>query len=119
MLNPKTRMVDADIAVPVGAVMPGAAFRADITVGQFQGWVVPHDAVLTDGKGAYVFQVSGGKATRIDVTLVGSRDGQDIVTGALDPARELVVQGNYQLNDGMAVREGPKRATTQSQGSRG
>ena len=119
ILNPKTRMVDADIAVPVGAVMPGAAFRADVTVGQFQGWVVPHDAVLTDDKGAYVFQVSGGNATRIDVTLVGSRDGQDIVTGALDPARELVVQGNYQLNDGMAVREGPKPPQAQSQGSRG
>ena len=119
ILNPKTRMVDADLAVPVGAVMPGAAFRADITVGQFQGWVVPHDAVLTDDKGTYVFQIADGKATRIEVALVGSRDGQDVVTGALDPTRELVVQGNYQLDSGMPVREGPKPPQAQAAGSHG
>lgn len=120
ILNPKTRMVDADIAVPVGAAMPGAAFRADVTVGQFQGWIVPHDAVLTDDKGvAYLFQLADGKASRIDVTLVGSRGGQDVVTGALDPARQLVVQGNYQLEDGMAAREGPRPSPAQSGGDHG
>jgi membrane fusion protein (multidrug efflux system) len=119
VLNPKTRMVDADIAVPGGKVMPGAAFRADIDIGQIRGWVVPHDAVLADGKGTYVFQVTGGKATRVDVALVGSRGGQEAITGALDPARALVTQGNYQLDDGMAVREGPKTSQDQSQGVHG
>jgi membrane fusion protein, multidrug efflux system len=116
ILNPRTRMVDADIAVPVGAVMPGMAFQADITVGQLRGWIVPHDAVLTDERSAYVFQAGNGKAARVDVTLLGGRDGQDVVNGALDPSNALVVQGNYQLENGMAVREPPEPPQAQAQG---
>ncbi|PPQ30476.1 efflux RND transporter periplasmic adaptor subunit [Rhodopila globiformis] len=114
VLNPRTRMVDADIAVPAGAVMPGMAFRADITIGQFRGWVVPHDAVLADDKGAYVFQVANGKAIRVAVTPIGSRGNEDVVGGPLDATRKLVIQGNYQLDDGMAVRENaePRQANS-------
>jgi RND family efflux transporter MFP subunit len=106
VLNPKTRLIDADISVPTGAVVSGEAFQADIDVGEYQGWVVPHDAVLTDARGAYVFQVSGSKAVRVDVKLTGGGGGSDVVTGPLDPAKKLVVQGNYQLSDGATVREG-------------
>jgi membrane fusion protein (multidrug efflux system) len=117
ILNPKTRLVDADIAVPIDKVMPGEAFRVDVTIGQLQGWVVPHDAVLADDKGTHVFQIADGKATRVDVTLVGSRDGQDVVTGPLNAASKLVVQGNYQLDTGTAVRDGSEAA--QGPGSHG
>ena len=104
VLNPKTRQVDADISVPPGAVLSGEAFRATITIGQLTGWIVPHEAVLTDGKGAYLFQIAGGKAVRVDIALAGTRGDTDAVRGKLDPTRPVVVQGNYQLNDGMAVR---------------
>lgn len=106
ILNPKTRMVDADIALPVGAALSGQAFRAAITVGQFTGWLVPHAAVLSDDKGAYVFQVDAGKAIRVAVDVTGSAGDTDVLAGPLDPARKLVVDGNYQLDDGAAVREG-------------
>ena len=37
MLNPKTRLIDADVSsVPANSVIAGEAFRADITVGQFK-----------------------------------------------------------------------------------
>jgi hypothetical protein len=106
VLNPKTRLVDADVSVPPGAVMSGTAYRADITVGQLQGWIVPHDAVLTDDKGAYVFQVAGNTASRVDVSVAGSVGSDDVIDGKLDPARSLVVQGNYQLSDHATVRVG-------------
>jgi membrane fusion protein (multidrug efflux system) len=106
VLNPKTRLVDADVSVPPGAVMSGTAYRADITVGQLQGWIVPHDAVLTDDKGAYVFQVAGNTASRVDVSVAGSVGNDDVIDGKLDPQRSLVVQGNYQLSDRAAVRVG-------------
>lgn len=105
VLNPKTRMVDADIAVPLGSVLSGAAFRADITVGSLKGWLLPHASVLTDGQGAFVFQIAAGRAVRVAVTPQGISSDADIVTGPLDPARKLVVSGNYQLDDGAAVRE--------------
>jgi membrane fusion protein (multidrug efflux system) len=104
MLNPRTRLVDADVSVPAGSVISGAAFRADITVGALKGWIVPHDAVLTDARGAYLFQVAGAMASRAAVTVVGTAGADDVVQGSLDPQRPVVVQGNYQLSDKMPVR---------------
>lgn len=106
VLNPRTRMVDADISVPVDAALSGEAFRVEVTVGSFKGWLVPHAAVLTDGTGAYLFQVAAGKAVRVAVSLLGISGDTDVVTGPVDPGRPLVISGNYQLDDGAAVREG-------------
>lgn len=107
VLNPRTRLVDADISVPVGAVLSGESFRAAVAVGTYRGWILPHDAVLVDAAGPFVFQVGGGKAVRVAVTILGESGEVEIVEGALDPARPLVTQGNYQLADGAAVREAP------------
>lgn len=105
VLNARTRLVDVDIAVPIGAVLSGEAFRAAITIGQLAGWLVPHDAVLVDAQGAYVFQVAGGKAARVAVRVTGQSGDIDVVEAGLDPARRLVTEGSYQLDDGAAVRE--------------
>lgn len=105
MVNAKTRLVDADISLPPG-VLSGQTFRAVITVGAVQGWLVPRDAVLTDDKGAYVLQVTDGKAVRVEVTSLGTDADVVAVEGALASTRPVVVQGNYQLSDGMAVHQG-------------
>ena len=105
MIDPKTRLVDTVIGIPPGAAVVGAVYRAVITVGQYQGWTVPRDAVLSDSKGAYVFQVAGGKAVRVDVRVIGTqRPDHRGARADRGRARKLVVQGNYQLSDGMAVR---------------
>jgi membrane fusion protein, multidrug efflux system len=105
LLNPRTHFIDADVA-PSTRLLPGAAFMAQITVGQFDGFIVPRDAVLSDAEGAYLFQTDGGKAHRVGVTIVGSTGDQSAVTGPIDPAKPIVLQGNYQLEDGMEVRLG-------------
>ncbi|HEX4172338.1 MAG TPA: efflux RND transporter periplasmic adaptor subunit [Acetobacteraceae bacterium] len=112
VLNPKTRQVDADVSVPEGAVISGESFRADIETGQLMGWVVPHDAVLDDGTGPYVYQIAHDKAVRVQVKLLGSDGRTDVVTGPIDPSRALVVSGNYQLDNGMAIREQPRLAAS-------
>lgn len=104
-LDIKTRLVDADISAPPGAI-PGEAFRAVITVGTFDGWLAARAAVLIDEKGAYLFQLADDKAVRVAVTLLGSDETTAVVTGPLDPSRPLVILGNYQLTDGMRVRQG-------------
>ena len=103
VLNPTTRLVDADVAV-AGTLLQGEAFRVRIELGRIQGWLVPHDAVLSDAQGAYVFQVAGDKAVRVAVKLLGSDGATSVVDGPIDPKRPLVTQGNYQLSDGMTVR---------------
>lgn len=105
MLNARTRKIDTDIAISPGAALAGEAFRADITVGQYAGWAMPHDAVLIDEYGAYVFQVNGAKAVRVNVDLLGTDGTTDVVRGPVNPGLPVVVAGNYQLEDGMTVRE--------------
>jgi RND family efflux transporter MFP subunit len=120
MLNPTTRLVDADVAVS-GTLLQGEAFRARIELGRIEGWLVPHDAVLSDSQGAYLFQVQAGKAVRVAVKLLGSDGNISVVDGPIDPHRLLVTQGNYQLSDGMAVRQsGPvSQSAAMRQGSAG
>ena len=102
-LNPKTRLVDADVIVD-DELIQGQAFRARIEVGKLKGWIVPRDAVLDDDEGAYLFQVAGTKAKRVKVKRLGSDDDNAVVEGLLDAKLPVVTVGNYQLEDGAAVR---------------
>ena len=103
VVNVKTRLVDVDIGVPPNAVLSGEVFAADITLGDLHGWIVPHDAVLSDDHGDYLFQVKAGKAVRVDVHTLGGQADQDAVNGHLDAALPVVTKGATQLADGDPV----------------
>jgi membrane fusion protein (multidrug efflux system) len=105
MLNPKTRLVDVVVSITSGSVVPGENLRALITVGVQQGWLAPRGSVLADGMGSYVFQVVAEKAVRVGVRIIAADGDRVILDGPLDPNRPLVTQGNYQLDDGAAIRE--------------
>ncbi|WP_428375140.1 efflux RND transporter periplasmic adaptor subunit [Lichenicoccus sp.] len=104
-LDPRSRLVDVDLAVPAGAVLPGADCAAAITVGTLQGWLLPHAAVLQDAEGSFLFQIRDGKAVRVPVTVLGTDADTDLVSGALEARRAVVLDGAAQLSDGAAVRE--------------
>jgi hypothetical protein len=107
LIDPRSRLVDADIA-PEGAsaeLLQGQAYRAGIEVGQWHGWLLPRDAVLDDAQGACVFQVDGGKAVRVGVQRLGGDQTSSVVEGPIAAGRAVVTLGNYQLADGMAVRQ--------------
>jgi RND family efflux transporter MFP subunit len=109
-VNPKTQLVDAVAMVPAARapfLVPGMHVRAIVTVGQHLSWAVPRAAVLTDAKGAYVFQVAGGKARRVNVTPAGEMQGLVAISGGMDPQLPVVEVGNYELQDGMVVRTAP------------
>lgn len=110
MLDPRSRKIEATVDVPRDGVLPGAAFRAIVTVGEFSGWIVPRAAVLNDGKGDRVFQLADRKAAAVPVKIVGSDGDWTVVDGDLDPARPLITEGGYQLSDGMDVRTEPDEA---------
>ncbi|WP_130617295.1 efflux RND transporter periplasmic adaptor subunit [Dyella amyloliquefaciens] len=102
-LNPHTHQLDVEV-VPDGALVNGESFRADITVGQWQGWLVPRDALQGDETDRYVFQVADGKAAQVPVKVLGESDSESVVSGAVDAHRPLVTIGATQLDDGMTVR---------------
>ncbi len=108
MADPKTGLFTV-VVKPVDAttspLTSGAHLRGTIAAEGVSGWIAPRDAVLTDGDGPFVFQISGGKATRIAVKILAAAGNQMAVSGPLDPKKNLVITGNYQLTDGAAVRE--------------
>lgn len=103
-LNATTRMVDVDLSFPAGTLLPGEAMQVAIKTTQVPGWTVPHAAVVTAGGHPRVFQVAGGKAKEVPVTVRLSSDAGDVVEGPIDPGKPLIVTGAYQVNDGDAVR---------------
>ncbi|NQE61701.1 efflux RND transporter periplasmic adaptor subunit [Caulobacter sp. RHG1] len=105
-LNPRTRLVDVDIAFPTGALLPGEALQAAISTNTMSGWIVPHAAVVTATAPTRIFQVAGGKAHAVPVRLLLSSDAGDVVEGAVDAASPVIVDGAYQVSDGDAVRRG-------------
>jgi hypothetical protein len=74
-------------------------------VGTLSALAVPHDALLSDEQGDYVFQVRDGKARRVAVKRGLDAGGLVAVEGLADTRAPVVVEGNYELEDGMAVRE--------------
>ncbi|WP_199100078.1 efflux RND transporter periplasmic adaptor subunit [Dyella sp. ASV21] len=110
-LNPHTHQLDVEI-VPDGSLVNGEGFRADIVVGQWQGWLVPRDALQGDEAARSVFQVADGKAVRVPVKVLGESDTLSVVSGALDAKRPLVTEGATQLDDAMAVRVAEPEDTT-------
>jgi RND family efflux transporter MFP subunit len=102
-LDAHTHQLNVEI-VPDGALVSGEGFRADIIVGQRQGWLLPRDAVLGDDADRHVFQVANHKAVSVPVKVLGETDSITVASGALDAKLPLVTEGATQLDDGMAVR---------------
>ena len=67
--------------------------------------VVPPSAFLRLARGAYLLPVLDGQAVRVAVKPGIEADGLIAVRGPLDPTLPVVTLGNYELRDGMAVRE--------------
>jgi membrane fusion protein (multidrug efflux system) len=107
-INPATKRVDVwvELVASEQELVPGTAVSVEIVLEQHTGWIVPRDAVLHDGKGDYIFQVTGSKAERVPVKTGIETDKYTEIIGRIDTKRPIVTVGNYELQDGMAVREG-------------
>jgi membrane fusion protein, multidrug efflux system len=109
VVDAKTGLVPVDVSLPAGRFFAGEMAEAEITVGEAQGYVVPHAAILVNDQGApYVVQAVAGHAKQVPVHLVLSAGAKDVITGPLDPAAPLVLAGNHQLANGMRIRVGPR-----------
>ena len=106
-VDQQSQLVNVGANVPLGqsAFIPGTRVSADIATHSGTHWVVPRAAVLKDDQGAYVFQITPqNKARRVAVVTQIENGDRYGVDGPIDGAQGLVVSGNYELKDGMAVR---------------
>ncbi|MFZ6644360.1 efflux RND transporter periplasmic adaptor subunit [Undibacterium sp. TJN25] len=108
LVDAKSQLVNAIVELPPGnglSLLPGMHVQGLVQLGRYTVWSVPRQAVLTDDKGPYLFQVRQGKAVKVAVKTVVDQSSTLGVDGPLDATLPVVVVGNYELVDGMAVRE--------------
>lgn len=106
-IDAQTQLVNVGVSVALGqtALIAGTRVRADIATHPQTYWIVPRAAVLTDDEGAYVFQIgTDHHAHRVEVATRAEDGDRYGVDGKLNAAQPVVVVGNYELKDGMAVK---------------
>ncbi len=107
-VDPATRLVSVTAPALSAGLALGDAVEGKITVASHPGLLVPHEAVVYGESGAHVYTAHGGKAHEVAVST-GAQQGGDIeVSGALATGDPVVVQGAYQVQDGLAVRTAKK-----------
>ena len=105
-VNPSTRLVDVFVSLPSAAnFLLGESVVGNIAVAQARGLLVPRRAVLPAGPASILFTIQKGRAVR-HLVEVGLRNTREVeVKGPrLRAGEPVVVLGNYELKDGMAVR---------------
>jgi RND family efflux transporter MFP subunit len=110
MIDPGTQLVEMLAAIPeqqVDRLVLGSRIRGSIQLASHNRLVVPRSTVLGEGGNAYLFIVEDGKARRVAVEADGEEEDLVAVSGPLQAGDRVVVTGNYELADGMAVRESP------------
>ncbi len=105
-VDPATRLVDVFVTLPTGAeFLLGESTSGEITVATVQGLIVPHSAVLPEGQGYSLFTIKDNRAVK-HLVQVGLRNDREVEIkgGDLQAGEPVVVLGNYELKDGMAVK---------------
>ncbi len=108
-VNPETRLVNVFIRPDSSeGLLLREYVTAKVTVASTEGWVVPRSAVLPDDGGYSIFTVKEGRAVKHSVALgLEDREGAEVMDDSLVEGMPVVVTGNYELAEGMAVTEAP------------
>jgi RND family efflux transporter MFP subunit len=104
-LNPSSRMVDTFITLLNRCLLPLDTYvRGRIIIGSRQVLTVPRSAVLNDGEHYNLFTIKDGKALKHTVNI-GLQDESsiEVISSELKANDPVVIEGNYELDDGMAA----------------
>ena len=103
-VNPQTHQVDA-VATLDGdlRLAAGSALSATIDTASFKAWAIPRNALQSDARGDYVFQIEHGKAKRVAVKVLAPAGSPIGVEGALDPRAPVITLGSHELSNGDPV----------------
>jgi RND family efflux transporter MFP subunit len=110
-VNPETRLVDVFVAPAAGShLLLNEYLRGKIVIESSESLLAPREAVLPQGGNYVLFTVAGGLAHEQTVT-VGLENAKEIeVSGEeLSAGQQVVVQGQSELEDGMAVQVEPAK----------
>ncbi len=105
-VNPASRLVDTFIQImPKAHLFINEFIRARIILQKKEGMVVPRSALLFSDKGPVCFTVRENRAYKHLVkTGWEGKNYVEIISSAIRPGDDIVIRGNYELRNGMAVR---------------
>jgi membrane fusion protein, multidrug efflux system len=104
-VNSASRLIDVFVSLPPSpTLLLGQSVLGKITVASVQGLLVPRAAVLPEEDKFILFTVENGHAVK-HILKVGLDNGTEInvIAPDLQPGQPVVVLGNYELKDKMAV----------------
>jgi RND family efflux transporter MFP subunit len=105
-VDPESRTADVEVQVDNTdhRLKPGMFARVDLTVERRdKALLVPKDSLLRESGPPRVFVLDGGKASLREVTLGLEGEEYVEVVGGLQEGEEVILAGQYELNNGMAV----------------
>ena len=105
-VDPQTHLAVAMVNIPRNSgLLAGAPVQAQIVIAKHENAIcIPSAAVLYEGDRAYVFVLSDKVARRRPIQ-VGLREGAFLeISDGLTAREDVVISGNYELKDGMAIR---------------
>jgi RND family efflux transporter MFP subunit len=104
-VDPTTRLASA-VGLPQssGNLVPGSSVRGRIVLDSHpDALTVPRAAVLYSEDKPYLYVANGGKAHRREVSTGLIDDSQVEIVNGLKTGESVIVGGNYELEDGMAI----------------
>jgi membrane fusion protein, multidrug efflux system len=109
-VNPDTRLVDVFVSLPPDVrLLLDQYVRGQLTIATEHALVVPREAVLADEGGYALYTIEHDRAVKHIVALGFQNAGRVAVRGDdLEEGLRVVVVGNYELENGMAVSEAVK-----------
>lgn len=108
ILDPQTQLVNVYVKLSEQqktVLLPGMHVHGIILIQSQKLWTVPRSAVLKDAHGAYIYQVKDNRAIKIYVKKIIEEKNDVGIQGQLLLNAPVVTVGNYELQNGMAVRE--------------
>ena len=108
MIDPDTLLVEVLAPIPEGKVdrlVLGSRILGQIHYASHAGLVVPRSAVLGQDGNAYLFVIKANRALRIPVKTGVENNDLIEISGSVKAGDSVVTSGNYELTDGMLVRE--------------
>lgn len=106
-LDATTGLINAIVHLPKALhLIPGSMVQGEIVVQhRVKAITVPHSALLYNNKKPYVYVITNHKAQRRWVN-VGSDNGKTVcITQGINALERVIVEGNYELSNGMNVVE--------------
>jgi multidrug efflux pump subunit AcrA (membrane-fusion protein) len=111
-VDPDTRLLDVYVSLPNETnLLLDSYFRAELQTQAHETLVAPRTAVLPDGEKHILYTVKNQRAVRQEVQVgLESTNEIEVIGKDLRAGEPVVVRGNYELSDGMAVATGKKKS---------